>query len=74
MKDGVLRSVFCSALLPAMVPLSNEVHAQPAPAAEVAYTAILAHPEVIKTSRTSRPMTPAPLPSRSASRNSGAAV
>jgi hypothetical protein len=49
MKDGVLRSVFCSALLLALAPLSNEVHAQPAPTVDAAYTAILAHPKVIKT-------------------------
>jgi acetylornithine deacetylase/succinyl-diaminopimelate desuccinylase-like protein len=47
-----MRSVFIGALLLAMVPLSNQVRAQPAPAApavETAYTAILAHPKVIKT-------------------------
>jgi acetylornithine deacetylase/succinyl-diaminopimelate desuccinylase-like protein len=49
MKDRVLRSVFCGALLLAVVPLSNEVHAQPAPAVDAAYTAILAHPKIIKT-------------------------
>jgi acetylornithine deacetylase/succinyl-diaminopimelate desuccinylase-like protein len=48
MKDGVLRSVFISGLLLAMAPLSNQVGAQPA-SVEVAYTAILANPKVIKT-------------------------
>jgi tripeptide aminopeptidase len=45
----VLRSVFIKALLLATVPLSNQVRAQPAPAVEAAYTAILANPKVIKT-------------------------
>ena len=49
MKDGVLQSVFIGALLLAMVPLSNEVRAQPMPAVEAAYAAILAHSKVIKT-------------------------
>jgi tripeptide aminopeptidase len=49
MKNGVLRSVFVGALLLAMVPLSNEVRAQLAPAVEAATTAILANPKVIKT-------------------------
>jgi hypothetical protein len=46
MKDRVVRSGFISALLLAMVPLSNGVRAQPAPAVEMAYTAILANPKV----------------------------
>jgi acetylornithine deacetylase/succinyl-diaminopimelate desuccinylase-like protein len=49
MKGGVLRSVFIGALLLAIVALSNEVRAQPVTAVETAYTAILAHPKVIKT-------------------------
>jgi tripeptide aminopeptidase len=52
MKDGALRSVFIGALLLAMVPLPNQVRAQPAPAApamESATTAILANPKIIKT-------------------------
>jgi hypothetical protein len=49
MKGGVLRSVFIGALLLAMVALSNEVRAQPVPAVEAAYAAILVHPKVIKT-------------------------
>jgi tripeptide aminopeptidase len=49
MKGGVLRSVFICALLLATVSPSNEGHAQSAPAVESAYTAILAHPKVIKT-------------------------
>jgi tripeptide aminopeptidase len=48
MKDRAQRSVICALLL-AMASLSNEVPAQSAPAVEAAYTAILAHPKVIKT-------------------------
>src|SRR3954471_13592359 len=49
MKSAVLRSVFVGALLFGMVPLSNEVRAQLAPAVEAATTAILANPKVLKT-------------------------
>jgi tripeptide aminopeptidase len=49
MNNGVLRSVFCGALLLAMAPQSYEVRAQSAPAVDAAYTAILGSPKVIKT-------------------------
>src|ERR1700754_1171481 len=49
MRGGVLRPVFICALLLATVSPSNQGHAQSAPSVESAYTAILAHPKVIKT-------------------------